>query len=484
MFFDIIPQKIKKQLVIKLKDFSFGADTSVLENLLPMERGASTYNFRYSKKGLEDGLGLSSFKVFNGSREKTMVVPEGIERVLGVWIFHCYDNRGNYSPQILIYADDGKIYSGIVKTLDNEFLETTVTLESLPLCYNFKKNNEHLFYFCSSEKITVAHTSSIENFNQAPAVTSLLFHGDKLFAILSDENKLFYSSTLDITQWNMSAFDGDSIELNDERGAFKKLLDGGNSLYIIRDYGITSLNSTNSGEFVFNHIFSSRGRVYPQSATLCGKDIYVLCQDGLYCCSGNNIKKIDIGIEECIDADNSGCLGAYQYGKYYLACRLNFNDSSEVGCESGTYVNNAIIEYDINSGNVQVMRGVDVCSMSELTTKWFVKLVLGLRNGGLYEIDNSGSVESNSTKKFWSSGYTDFGYAEFHKVLKRIHLNTASDIKLNVLADGVEHSFLVAGNDLPVHIPTNIRARKFSFSIQSEDIGNEISNVELEVDLC
>ena len=485
MFFDIVPSNTKKQITVRIRDFSKGLDVFTMENLVPIENCVRCYNFRYDSKGLSDGLGLAPLSFSNGSGIKTMTLSANAGQMLGFWIFHRYDGNGKYVPQMLLYASDKSIYYGSIITLDNVFRQTNVTLESLPIGFNYEKNGEHLFYCCGKEKIAVIHTATTQNFNQAPALNCVLFHNNKLYALIDGEKyKLFLGNNLDPTEWNMESFDGEVIKFDDGRGDLKKIVDFGEHVLVIRDYGITQIIQQEDGSYVFNHVFSSNGKIIPGSVAMCGDELIFMCSDGFYSFNGDGVKKLNIGIEKLINLQSSTTIGAYQYGKYYLACKANFGDNQAVGCESGEYENNALIEYDIQSGDTQIMRGVDVCVMSEVATDYFVKLVLGLRSGGVYEIATNGSVGTTSTTKVWASGYTDFGYAEFHKIIKRIHLNTTKDIKLTINADGVEHSFFVAGDDLPIHLPTNIRARKFNLSIQSDETNNEISNVELEMELC
>ncbi len=487
MFYDKIPITTKKQIVYNILDFSKGMDRCVTENLLPLYKSVETFNFCYTKKGLIDGLGLKPLEIYNGDITKTMDTPSDVGSVLGFWMYNKFDGY-RYVPQLMIYSSNESIYYGLVPTLNHSFTKMDISFSRLPVGYNFKINNQNCFLACSTNKIVVFSEAQNQTFTQnVPSILSVAFYKDRLFTILEGkDNKVYFSSTVNPTLWNMTSFDGDTITLNDSRGPCRRLIDAGDYVYVIRDYGISRISYVERDEsFSVNHIFKTSGKIYYQSAVLCGNDIYFLCRDGVYCFSGGKIKKQTLGIEDYLDkVENNQSIGAFLYGKYYLACKLEFNDEESVGCEGANFVNNALIEYDLMTNDVNVLRGVDVSAMCEYQSEWSSRLVVCLRNGNICELTHDGSVNSLATKKVWKSGYTDFGQAKLHKVIKRINLNTSKDITLRINADGMNHDYAIHGNALPVSVPICLRARKFSFMIQSENSDNEISNMELEIDLC
>ena len=486
MFFDMIPKTTKKDFVVRINDFSAGLDKATTENLVPLKQSVDTFNFDYTKKGLSDGLGLKPLVIYNGDSTKTMTTPSGIGSALGFWTYHKVAGA-SHVPMMMLYGGNGHMYYGLVTTLNGDFSDYGVSFSRTPVCLNYRLNGENVFFACSTDKVVVFTNTNCSTYTQnVPSITSAVFNSDLLFATLEgNENKIFYSSTLNPASWNMSNFDGEYIELNDDRGACQKLIDAGEYVYVVRDFGLTRISDFDREQIKIEHVYSSHCKIYPESVVLCGNSIVFLCRDGVYSFNGSSAKKLDLGIESYLDkVENKGAIGAYLFGKYYLACKLKITDGLTVGCESSTYTNNALIEYDMQSGKTQTLRGVDVSAMCEFYSDWSTKLVVCLKNSVICELTWDGSVNSAPTTKVWTSGYTDFGYAELHKVIKRIYLNTKTDLNIKILADGMEYSYQVSGNDLPQAITTNIRARKFSFSILCENAGCEISNLEFSMALC
>ena len=487
MFFDKIPVTTKKSIVYNLKDFSKGLDKTIVENLLPPYKSVDTFNFNYVKKGLVDGLGVKPLVIYNGDSTKTMQTPSDVGSVLGFWVYNKFDGH-RYVPQLMIYGSNESIYTGTVPTLNPEFYKTSITFSRVPVCYNYKINNQNCFLACSTDKIVVFNEAQNQTYTQnVPSIVSVAFYKDRLFALLeNNDNKVFFSSTLNPTSWNMTSFDGETLELNDGRGPCRKLIEAGDYLYVIRDYGISRITySERDDSFSVNHVFKTMGKIYANSTVLCGNEIYFLCRDGLYCFSSGKVKKLVLGIEEYLNkVENNASIGAFLFGKLYLALKLKFNDGLTIGCESSNYVNNALLEYDFHTNQVNLLRGVDASAMCEYQSEWASKLVVCLRNGNICELTTDGKVNSASTLKMWKSGFTDFGYAKLHKVIKRINLNTKQDIVFSINADGIEKDLVIHGDSLPISVPVNLRARKFSFTILSENADNEISNVEFEIDLC
>ena len=483
------PNLTKKHLKVKLTDFSKGLKTVVTENLLPLRYAINTYNFCYNKRGLSDGLGVRQLRVYNGNQEKIMNTPAAPDSVLGFWVYRLYDTlTGKLIPLMMIYGDDGKVYFGRVTTSDTEFRDASMTAPSLPACFNYKLNDENVFLCCTTNKITVFNAVQNQVFtNSVPSITSAALHAGRLFATVSNnENRVYFSDELNPTNWDISDFDGGYIELNDDRGKLRRLIESNNYLYVIRDFGISRISAWGlQSDFSVSNLYVSSGKIYASTAALCGSIIVVLCKDGLYYFNGYNMQKIYLGFEKLFEGqDNNSALGAYIDGKYYLACRLNFNDSVSVGCESDAYQNNALIEYDLDSVEINILRGVDISAIAPFETEWATKLVICLRHGKVCELTHDGMIDSAPTPKMWSSGYTDLGYPDRKKVLKKLHLVSQTDVVISVVADGKEYSYQLNGSNLPVSCNLNIMASMINITVKCSNNNCEISDVQVEVDLC
>ena len=482
------PNLVKQHLKIKLNDFSKGLKTFVTENLLPMRYAINTYNFCYNEKGLTDGLGVRPLHVYNGIMEKVMNTPTEADSILGFWVYRQYTENHGLIPLMMGYGSNGKLYFGRITTADHEFRDADITAPELPSCFNYMLNGKNVFLCCSKNKISVFDAIQNREYTEnIPSIESAAVHAGRLFATVSEyDNRIYFSDELDPTNWNISDFDGGYIELNDERGKLRQLIESNNYLYVIRDFGISRISAWGlQTDFSVTNMYLSTCKIYTKTAALCGSIIILLCKDGLYYFNGYSMQKITLGFEKLlVGEDNESAVGTFMDGKYYLACRLNFGDNNVVCCETGDYQNNALIEYDINTGEVNILRGVDVCSMAPFQSIWFTKLVVCLRHGRVCELTRDGMANGDPLPKLWSSGYTDLGYPDRKKVLKKLYLNSTTDLTIRVNADGKEYRYQIHGSDLPVEVRLNVSAKMFSITFECTLNNAIISDPQVEVDIC
>ena len=488
-----LPNLNKTSLRVKLSDFSKGINTTVTENILPLNYAVNTYNFDFNSGALTEGLGLKELEIKNESTTKVMNTPENVTEIKNFWHFRRYDtSMKKFSPFMMIYCDDGKVYSGRLATLDTNFYDVGIAFDTEPIGINYRLNDKDTFLCCAPNKIITynGNTNPATYTENVPDITSVALHAGRLFATTGgDQSQLWFSDDLDPTNWNVSEFEGGYIELTDDRGTLKKVIESNNYLYVIREYGITRVSGWGlQDEFTVKNLYLTTGKLYYKSAVLCGGAILMLCRDGIYYFTGSSMQKLDLGLDKYFEnVDNDYAIGAFLDGKYYLACRLNFNDSALIGCENSAYQNNTLIEYDLDNGNVNILRGVDICSITPFQTEWFSKLVI-CRNdenkNKLYELTHDGLVCNTPTNKTWTSAYTDMGYPSYKKAIKNLFLTTKYDIEILFNADGKDYTFNVKGSDYPTKIPINLMAKRFSVTFLTNNQYSEISNPELEVALC
>lgn len=486
-----IPNTTKSSLRISLSDFSKGLNTLATENLLPLNYAVNTFNFDFNHGGLKTGLGIRELTFYNGEYSKNMIVPSG-KKVLKFWHFKRFDKTINdFSPFLMIYCDDGVIYAGRLATQDTAFYDVGISFDTKPNALNYRIDGVDNFLCLAPNKmITYNGLDEPKVFTEnIPSITSVALHAERLFATTGgDQSQLWFSDDLNPTNWNVDQFDGGYIELTDERGTLKKVVESNNYLYIIREFGISRVSGWGlQDDFTVKNLYLSTGKIYYNSAVLCGDVIMMMCRDGVYCFNGASMQRLNLGIDKYIkDVENNNACGAFLDGKYYLACRLNFDDSREIASETDySSVNNALIEYDLTTGAINIMRGIDICDMAPFQTEWFSKLVVCLRNeGALYEITHLGRSLGIPTTKVWTSPYTDMGYALYKKNIKAIYLNTKSNITLIINADGKEYNFEVERADNPVRVPINLAAYKFNITFYCDSDECEISNPQIEVELC
>ena len=487
-----LPKATKSIVKIKLSDFSKGVNTTLNDAVLPLNYAVNTYNFDFNSGSLIDGLGAKELEIKYQNSTKKFIVPAGVDFILGCWTYVRYDSAlDEYVPLLIIYGDDENMYYGRVLGNDNTFTSMNCSFGNMPNCINLRVGGEDFFYVFGEGKILKFDgTNNTSVFTEnVPSITSLAYHAGRLFATISgDENKLMFSDDLNPTNWNVSAFEGGYIELADARGRLKRVIEAGGFVYIIREYGITRLQAYGlQSDFSIKNMYLSTGKIYSNTAVLCGRIIVVLCQDGLYYFNGRDMKKIDVGLDGYFkNVDNENAVAAFLDGKYYLACKLNFADNKAIGCESGSYTNNALIELDLNNFDIKIARGINIQYITPLQVAGIDKVIMCANQENssiLAEICNNGANLSHITTKNWQSPFTDFGYPNFNKILKNLILYTKNNIKIEINADGKVYNFEAKGGINPSKIPIYLRGNRFSISFVSDSVGNEISSPYVELEL-
>lgn len=488
-----LPNNNKSLLKVKLSDFSKGINTKVSENILPLNYAVNTFNYSYGSGALKEGLGLKVLEMPDvAGVPRSISTPEGVTKIINAWLFRRYDNAGKrFSPYLMIYCDDKKLYYWRVSTYEDLYLDTGLTFDVEPAGVNYRIKGTDSFLCCVPNIIGVYSTATRHLYtDNVPSITSVALHAGRLFATTGgDQSQLWFSDDLDPTSWKVSEFDGGYIELTDERGPLKKVVESNNYLYVIRDFGITRVSGWGlQSDFNVKNMYLSTGKIYHNTAILCGKIIMMMCKDGLYYFDGSDMTKLQLGLDKYFEnVDNSNAVGAFLAGKYYVACRLNYDDGRTIGCENATYINNTLLEFDVNTGELNILRGVDISRLTAFQTGDYSKLVVcsnGEKCNIVSEVTHDGKVYGVATQKIWDSPFTDMGYPTYKKVIKSLYIDTKTDIILEINANGKKYTFKGKGSDTTVRIPINVIANKFSITIKSTTDTCEISNPVLEIALC
>lgn len=500
MFYrDILPTFNQTMLKIKLSNFSAGMNTKVEQNILPLNVAVSSYNFDFNSGALVEGMGFGdlildnhtetpTIDFYNGT--KTMQVPSAIEEIENVWVFR-HSQNGNYMPVILICADNQVYYSLVYTNLNTFSSLSGLSFNYAPDAINIYDDEHKMVFYSKSNQDSLTELDefyTVTEYNSAPRFFALEQHGDRLFAVVGNEqDELWFSDETNPCNWVAENFDGGFIKLTDIRGQIKALISHTNYLYLIREYGISRLSGFGEPEnFVIKNLTYSQSQIFGKTAALCGDDIYMLCQDGIYKFDGLNMYRINLGFESMMEHEsNKHAVGAFVAGKYYVACRLNFDDGASVGSEEDeNWVNNCLIEYDVSTGQYSILRGVDIRNLTALNVDRMHKLIVcfnGELKNKLAQLNHDGKIFGTPTKKVWKSPKTDIGYPDKIKVIKNFYINTSEDIVVNFYVDGKKHSFNIKGKQTPSRIMTALKGTMFQVEIESNSANCNISNPQIQI---
>ena len=479
---------------INYATFINGLNTEIDENLLPIKYSINTFNFSFKNGALKDGLGIEkvgiSYNSEDREQKKLLELPENLD-VLGVWVFNRFTKDDNkYNNYLMLYCSDGKLYANFLRSSTTKFVPvSSLVLSSCPTILNYKLNGQDVIIIVNKEDGMYVWNSidPPEHIENAPIINSMCLHYERLFVTTDgDKRTVWFSDDLDPTNWNVQLNEAGFIEINDERGVLNRVVSFNDYVYVFREFGISRITAfAEQSNFFVTQLYTSGGRIYPDSICICGDRILFLASDGLFVFNGSTATKISLNIDKLFENTyNDKSKAAYFNGCYYLACRLNFNDGNIVGCEDKDYDNNALIELDVKTGEYTIMRGVDIQSLTVIKELSEHTILVCYKDSGIVklgQISKSGKVEDISTKKVWQSPKTDFGLPLKDKVLREVILTSESDCEIVVHCDNDSCSFKVKGNKNPQIVKVLKKGRYFSLDFISNSIDTNISNPQVVI---
>ena len=464
----------------KVFEFDMFASTQNLEEdetTLKIGETKRVYNFISEDGTLKNGYG---FKPLSMPTSETDIVNEVEIPIQGnmvktIWKLKWYNSADDINCYYLFYFNDEAniCYDNLFKTRFDTFILPTSYAETPYATYYRKGGNDAIMLSGEGGNLMVITGSNTYTSETAPKVISCCNHYGKLFAITATaRGTLVYNENPDILTWeNEKTKD---LDFGDERGDLNKILSFNDYLYLFRDFGITKVSEYGSEDlFAVSHVYKSDAFIYPNTIAQAGDNVYFLEGESLKVFNGSSVKEIKL---DCLGLlkgeDNRFAFGECFNGKYYLACRGNFNDGKAVGCEGCEkgYKNNILMIIDPSSCHVDLIRGVDINELLALTNKFKSKLVACYYNdniGRIGEITTDGKLFGEKTEALWESGKTDFGYSGRTKRIKSFLIKTEGDCKVTFESEKQTKSFEVVGNEKVQKIRANVLGNQFKVKIES-----------------
>lgn len=478
--------------------FEYGLNTDYDENLTPIKYSRNTYNFNFSSGSLKTGLGIEPLKIYINPRlndeEREFRMPDS--DVLGIWMLKDkFGNIENFYNILAIYCSDKYVKYAIMYANTVGFAETGLKCQTLPNVSNYFLNGKNVLIFTSPEDpmyIFAADFNDIQIIYDAPNITNMCVHSERLFATVELENdvrnEVWFSDDLDPTNWNVSSTEAGFIKMVDERGSLNTVISFNNYIYIFRDYGITRLTAYGEqSEFNLSHIYLTSSKIISKTVTVCGDRIMFATKDEIFAFDGLNVSSVNLKIKNMLNV-NDNSVGAFHNGKYYLATKLNFNDDEKIGCENEeNFINNALLEYDIKTGNIEILRGVDICNLNAINDEFVSKLAICIKRDGKYvlgQLTHSGTVFGEPTTKMWKSPLSDFGYPNLTKIVKEVYVKTSADFELIIETEKSVKSIPVKAKKGVTKIKTFVKGELIALSFKSDKAEIQISDPQVVVGLC
>ena len=470
-----------KTLSTKEKEFEYSLfsqnPTEESEDLQKTGSAKLTYNLITENGALKTGYGFTELKMPQSTTDldNEVIISISGNEVKSIWRMKWYDYSDDVNNYYLFYYnDDGFICYDNLFNVRYATFEIPNNFTSIPYAINYRVGaDDLLLFFGEGDDMMVLSWAGLDEVENVPVIKSCCAHYGKLFAITAAvDSQLVYTEDVDITAWT----DEKTKELDfaDERGCLNKIISFDDYIYVFRDYGVTQLSIYGSNEdFSINHMYLSDSYIYPNTIAQSGDNVYFLERNALKVFNGSTVKEVELECKNLISScRQSNAFATCFEGKYYLACKCDFNDGENVGCEgySGGYVNNTLIIYDIEKEHVEIVRGVDINQVLALNNPYKSKLIACFNNqykGKIGQLTTDGKLFGTLLPSLWQSTKTDLGVHGRKKRIKYFTIKSSGDAVVTIESENAVKQFSVSGQNNIQKIRTNIVGNEFDVKITS-----------------
>lgn len=433
-----------------------------------------SYNFDYGDGALKSGVGVKQLEIAVGDKRYLPDFPDG-KIPKKVFYYKRFDEASlKRDDRILLLYSSGevyewKIYSGSVQTKRIDALNFTKT----PFFVNYRLNSEDVLLFSLDKTLYVYNGTNIKTY-QAPEITSMCIHNERLFAIAKNgETELWFSKTFDPTNWNVSLDEAGFIDFRTRAGRLLKVISFDGYLYAIANYGIYRVTAYNDQlEMFADSVYLNSGRIIRGSITECGKNVIYLAEDGFYRFDGSYSYRIMQGLDEyVVGVDNEDVSAVYHNGKFYATLNLRINGK----------ITKAVVIYDLYRRDFYLAKGINAYDLEKIEGNEFSFLsVLTEGYSEIGTLSDDGAKFGRPLPKIWTSKDSDYG-VDGEKTLAYINLYTRSDVIIKAKSDYAETSIKAVGSPTRQRLKIGLKGRTFNLTFNSKSKNAEISKVVLEV---
>jgi len=480
-----LPNKRPRYQTLPVPGFSGGVIASRDENLLPYAYAAKAYNFRYRDGALRDGTGFE--RIGRTSINNPLTVPATGSPIKKLWHYkRANPVTGAAADEILAWCADGYIYAYRIRKLSPLTFENTgMQFFAEPDAVNYRLNSEDVILFSASgAEMAVYNGIAATNYPNAPKLSHMEVHSERLFAVVQKEpERLYFSEVLNPTGWEINLTGAGFIDFADGRGAIIKLVSFLDYLYVFREFGITRVTAFgDQTQFWASNLFTSGGRILGGTVALCGNAVIFAASDGIYAFDGFSANKILPELSERLNFINPAC--AYFDGKYYISASFDYKDGEQILDEANGSVVSTIIEYDPRNGEFCLTRGFDTAHMCVYAAPdaYFLLFAHGKDTQGYaYYMTGEGKFLNAVLPKNWTSPYSDLGRPDKYKVIKELSFISRVPCVVTVKTDERAESFEVPGSPSVARLRPNVGGRLVSVAFDALNADSCISRPVLTV---
>ncbi|MDR3292885.1 MAG: hypothetical protein LBT20_02135 [Clostridiales bacterium] len=468
-----------------------GPDIKNNESILPKSTAVTVYNYRLTDGVLKNGFGFQRASMPSLSEGTPFEMPEypnAVGDFCEFFVYRRFDAENRKPDDRLIVRDSYGYHYMASLTESGAFVKLQMGRAFFELTgVNYRYNGEDIALFATDIGLYLCRGAGATLVPSAPMISSMCVHSERIYAGLKGDNTgIWFSDTFDPTNWNVSLDDGGFIDFADEGGYVRKVVQFADSVYIFRDFSIERLVAFGEQrEFSVTKICTLGSKILPFTITSCDGYLMFMLRDGLYVFDGYAPKRVFDKVTELIDTEipPHGC---FLKNKYYLTAKADFGEP--ILWENGTG-KNALFEFDIKSGGVNITRGLPFNDAAAIKTTTAEKLFVSFTDTGsgelygrIFETNDSGCFCETELPSLWRSADNVQGMSERRKLIRSASFLSRYDATLTVTVDGREYDYPVKGSGTPATV--RIKKCGKSFSIAFSGAGKaEIKDVVVEIDV-
>lgn len=458
---------------VSLFDFSKGMSGEVDGKLARTSIADVSFNYSLSTGALKDGVGVKEFEFFVGGEKVRLEFLPEIKPIKCYFYKRFDENTLKSDDRLLVYASDKNFYE--CKLTENSgkfYLIEGLNFERVPQAVCYKLNGDDVIILSINSSFKIYDGNIVTVVEGVPDITSMCIHNERLFVTTGGEQtELWFSDDFNPSDWYVSLDQAGFIDFQDGRGRLLKVLSFNNYLYVFRNYGISRISAYGDQTgFSATNLFLSSGRIYPGAIVDCGNRVIYLSEDGFYSFDGYSSQRLLSDYDKFLfGVDNSDAVGKFYNGSLYISLKMKINGRIE----------KVMLVYTPSKGSAYVTKGMKVTDIEVLYANDFSKLVLLVEGSGkIGEISEKSTVFNRVLRKTWKSHYSDFGIDK-RKSLAKITLYTKHDIELTVESENSKKTVKIAGSKNKQTVRLGVVGCSFSFSVNSQNIGDEVSKIAL-----
>ncbi|MBQ7373340.1 MAG: hypothetical protein IJW64_02105 [Clostridia bacterium] len=444
----------------------YGVDLRLDGEVGGYNRAEMSYNCSVLDGSLKTSLGLKSLN--------DKYIPPVDDLISSVYYFRHSDYQtGVRDDRIIAYTDTGNMYEVSIDGGEFTIIKgLTFNNQPIGVCYNYN-SSDVIIFSAEGEGIKIYDGEKVTVVSDAPSVTSMCVHSERLFITSGGvDGALWFSDDFDPTNWNVSLNEAGFIDMSDDRGEMICAVAFGGYVYVFRSYGVSRVSAYgDQSEFSVSHLLVSCGKIIKNTITVCGDCIMFFASDGLYRFDGYNAVKISEPWFNLVDTSPEWVKGVYYNG--YTHYLLYFTiDGVKV---RGVFrINPSGTDYQF----IYVAALIDIAVISgENCYKLFAVERMTRRLG---ELCKGGGWGGDPLPMAWKSKQTDFGIKAREKILKKVSFYATAPVTLTVWVDGEEHSYQIDEYKKRCQIRPNLKGSKFAFKIFLREVEAEVSGLTLD----